>query len=309
MDFKDYYKILGVEKTASVEEIKKAYRELAKKYHPDKNPDDQSAEENFKNIQEAYEVLKDPEKRKKYDTLGSNWKQAGSGNFDEWFRNYSRSQQGGSTFSFEDVFGGGDAGGFTDFFDLFMGGGSSPGRRQYKWRSASSKGKDYEAALNISLEEAFNGTVKEFNLNGRKIRVRIEPGTEEGKKLRLKNQGGAGIQGGESGDLYLKIKFEKHDRFNKKGEDLHVSLPVDIYTAMLGGKKEIHTIDGKTINITIPPETSSGKVLRVKGMGMNIPGTNKRGDLLVKIMITVPQNLTDKEKELFKQLAELRNKE
>jgi curved DNA-binding protein len=305
MEFKDYYKILGVEKTASTQELKKAYRELAKKYHPDKNPGDSTAEENFKNIQEAYEVLKDPEKRKKYDSLGSNWKQAGQGNFDEWFRNYSRSPQGEGTFSFEDIFGGGAEGGFTDFFDLFMGGGSG-GRRRQQWRSASSKGKDYEAQLNISLEEAFKGTLKEFDLNGKRIRVRIEPGTEEGKKLRLKNQGGAGMGGGESGDLYLKIKFEKHGTYEKKGDDLHVKLPVDIYTAVLGGKKEVHTIDGKTININIPPETSSGKLLRIKGMGMNIPDSGRRGDLFVRVMVTVPQNLTEEEKSLFKQLAELR---
>jgi curved DNA-binding protein len=305
MEFKDYYKILEVEKTASAEEIKKKYRELAKKYHPDKNPGDNTAEDKFKNISEAYEVLKDPEKRKKYDTLGQNWKQAGTGNFDEWFRGYARSPQGETTFSFEDLFGGGAEGSLNDFFDLFMGRGAGR-KRSYQWGSAPAKGKDYEASLNISLEEAFKGTVKEFMLNGKRLRVNIQPGTEEGKKLRLKNQGGAGAPGAESGDLYLKIKLEKHDRFEKKGSDLHVKLPVDIYTAVLGGKKEVQTIDGRTININIPPETSSGKVLRVKGMGMNIPDTSRRGDLFVKVMVTVPQNLTDKEKELFNQLAELR---
>jgi curved DNA-binding protein len=305
MDFKDYYKILGVEKTASIEELKKAYRELAKKYHPDKNPGNASAEDRFKEIQEAYEVLKDPEKRKKYDTLGANWKQAGSGNFDDWVRTYARSPQGETTFSFEDIFGSGSEGGYTDFFDLFMGG-RSAGRRQTQWRSVSSRGKDYEAILNISLEEAFSGTTKEFDLNGKRIRVNVIPGTEEGKKLRLKNQGGAGMQGGESGDLYLKIKFEKHDKYEKKGDDLHIRLSVDLYTAVLGGKKEIETIDGSKINITIPPETSSGKVLRVKGMGMMVTGTGSRGDLFIKVMVTVPKNLTEQEKKLFNQLAELR---
>jgi curved DNA-binding protein len=253
-------------------------------------------------------VLKDPEKRKKYDALGQNWKQAGTGNFDQWFRSYARSPQGEGTFSFEDLFGGGGQEEFTDFFDLFMGG-SRSGRQQQQWRTVSSKGKDYEATLNISLEEAIKGTVKEFSLNGKRIRVNLEPGTEEGKKLRLKNQGGEGIRGGQSGDLYLKIKFEKHDNFEKKGDDLFIKTSVDLYTAVLGGKKEITTIDGKTININIPSGSSSGKVLRIKGLGMPVPGSSRRGDLFIKIMVTVPQNLTEKEKELFVQLAELRKKE
>lgn len=299
MEFKDYYKILGVNKNAPLDEIKKAYRELAKKFHPDKNPGDKSAEEKFKDIAEAYEVLKDPDKRKKYDTLGANWKQAGSGNFDDWFRSYARSPQGEGSFSFEDIFGGG---GFTDFFDLFMGG----GRRNYSFRSRPHKGKDYEAVLNISLEEVFSGTTKEINVGGKKIRVRIDAGSEEGKRLRLKNQGAPGEQGGESGDLYLKIKHEKHASFEKSGDDLVLNLPVDLYTTVLGGKKEIQTIDGKKINITIPPETSSGKILRIRGMGMKAPVSGSRGDLLIKIEIEIPRNLTDEEKQLFNKLAELR---
>ena len=303
MEFKDYYKILGVEKSASAEEIKKAYRELAKKYHPDKNPGDRNAEEKFKEVGEAYEVLKDPDKRKKYDTLGANWKQAGSGNFDEWFRSYARSPHGEGAFSFEDLFGSGGGGGFNDFFDLFMGG---SGKRSYSFRSRSVKGKDYEAVINITLEEAFNGASKEFNLNGKTIRVKIESGAVEGKKLRLKNQGGPGKQGGDSGDLYLKIKFEKHPAFEKEGDDLRLTLPVDLYTAVLGGKKEIQTIDGKTINITIPSETSSGKILRIRGMGMNTAGAGGRGDLLIKIEIKIPRDLSGEEKQLFVKLAELR---
>jgi curved DNA-binding protein len=309
MDFKDYYKILQVDRTASAEEIKKSYRELAKKYHPDKNPGDKVSEDNFKDIQEAYEVLKDPEKRKKYDTLGANWKQAGTGNFDEWFRSYSRSSQGGSSsFSFEDIFGSQGGGGFTDFFDLFMGPGAGSRRRSQNYRSAPVKGKDYEASLMISLEEAFNGTTKEVSVDGKRIRVKIEPGTEEGKKLRLKNQGGLSTSGGESGDLFLKIKLEKHQRFEKKESDLIMNLPVDLYTAVLGGKKEVLTIDGRTISITIPPETNSGKTLRIKGMGMQMTDNSRRGDLLIKISVEVPQNLSEKEKQLFNELAEIRNK-
>jgi curved DNA-binding protein len=305
MDFKDYYKILGVDKTASQEEVKKAYRELAKKYHPDKNPGDSTAENKFKDLGEAYEVLSDPEKRKKYDTLGNNWKQAGNTNFDEWFRSYSTSQQGNATFSFEDIFGGGAEGGFTDFFDLFMGRGSGQQRRQ-SWRSAPMRGKDYEALVEISLEEAFSGTTKELSVDGRRIRVKIEPGTEEGKKLRLKNQGGSGGPGAETGDLYLKVKIGKHSSFEKKGNDLQIKIHVDLYTAVLGGKKEIKTIDGKNLSLAIPPETSNGKILRVKGMGMHIPDTNRRGDLFVRIVIDIPTNLSEKEIKLFKELAEIR---
>lgn len=306
MDFKDYYKILNVDKSATQAQLKKAYRDLAKKYHPDKNPGDKSAEDKFKDLQEAYEVLKDPEKRKKYDTLGSNWKQAGTGDFDEWFRDYAHSNQNQQSFSFEDLFGSASGGGL-DFFDIFTGG--ARGQENFFRRQSPSKGKDYESILNISLEEGFRGTQKEFNIDGRRIRVKIEPGTEEGKKLRLKNQGGTGSSGAQNGDLYLKIKFEKHDRFEKKGDDLHVKLNIDLYTAVLGGKKEVETLDGKVINIAIPPETNTGRVLRLKGLGMLVQGTSRRGDLFVKVIVNIPQNLSEKEKELFTQLAKLRKQE
>ena len=309
MEFKDYYKILGIDKSASAEDIKITYRKLAKKYHPDKNPNDKSAEEKFKEVSEAYEVLKDPEKRKKYDTLGSNWKQyqESGGPNEDWFRNFNQSGQGGNyqfSGNFSDVFG--NVGGFSDFFESFFGGGGrTKGSRGFA--NVPQKGNDYEASLTISLEEAHKGVEKQFAINGKTLKVKITPGIEEGKKLRLKNQGGEGNTGGEKGDLILNIKFEKHPYFERKENDLYYDLNVDLYTAILGGKKELTTLDGKRINIVIPKETENGKILKVKGMGMNKQGRSDRGDLFVRINISIPKNLTDEEIKLFEKLKSLRS--
>lgn len=307
MEFKDYYKTLGLDKQASADEIKKAYRMLAKKYHPDKNPNDKIAEEKFKEVSEAYEVLKDPEKRKKYDTLGANWKQyqnAGGPNKD-WFKNFNQGRQGSNyqfSGNFNDLFG--NLGGFSDFFESFFGGGGKH-RGAGGFANVAQKGNDYEASLTISLKEAHKGVEKQFSVNGSTLRVKITPGIEEGKKLRLRNQGGEGIGGGEKGDLYLKIQIEKHPHFERKENDLFYNLDIDLYTAILGGKKEITTLDGKRINIVIPKETESGKILKVKEMGMNNPYGGK-GDLLIRINVNIPKNLTDEERKLFEKLASLR---
>jgi curved DNA-binding protein len=306
MEYKDYYKTLGVEKNASADEIKKAYRKLAKKYHPDKNPGSKPSEEKFKEVSEANEVLSDTEKRKKYDQLGSNWKQyenAGAGG-DDRFRNYQSNRQSGRTYSSGDInemFGG--EGGFSDFFESFFGGSTGTTTRQ-----RSRKGKDYEAALNITLEEAFHGTEKEFTLDGKKIRVKITPGMEQGKKLRLKNQGAAGSTGGEKGDLYITIQITSHPLFERQGNDLNYNLDVDLYTSLLGGKKPVRTIDGKTINVNIPAETDNGTTLRIKNMGMHYSNsTDLRGDLYVKINVKLPKNLSSQEKEIIAKLQSLRN--
>jgi curved DNA-binding protein len=305
MEYKDYYKILGVEKNAAAEEIKKAYRKLAKKYHPDKNPGDKTAEDKFKEVQEAFEVLKDPEKRKKYDTLGANWKQyqnAGSSEND-WFRNYKQSSQGGGyhfSGDFDSIFE--NTGGFSDFFNMFMGGGFE------RTANRQQKGKDFEATLNVSLEDVHHGAEKQFSLDGKKIKLKISKGIEEGKKLRLKNQGGEGISGGEKGDLYIKIHIEDHPEYERKDFNLYLNLDVDIYTAILGGKKQIKTIDDKNINITIPPETDNGVMLRLPGLGLSkSDSTSDRGDLFVKVNIKIPKNLSPREKELFEQLRTIRN--
>jgi curved DNA-binding protein len=306
MEFKDYYKILGVDKNATKDDIKKVFRRLAKKYHPDKNPGDKASEEKFKEVTEANEVLSDPEKRKKYDQLGFNWKQyqnAGpEANYG--YKNYQPGNQGGGTAysgNFDELFG--NVGGFSDFFESFFGG--RPGSSK---QSHPRKGKDYEASLSISLEEAYHGTEKEFIVDGKKIRIKITPGIEQGKKLRLKQQGSDGVSGGEKGDLYITINIENHFRFERKGNDLYCNLDVDLYTAVLGGKKHLKTLDGKTINVNIPPETESGTSFRIKEMGMNHNANSAlRGDLFVKINVKLPKHLSAKEIELFKELSLIRN--
>jgi curved DNA-binding protein len=305
MEFKDYYKILEVDKSASAEDIKKAYRKLAKKFHPDKNPGNKKAEENFKQVSEAYEVLKDPEKRKKYDQLGSNWKQYQTSAEGDWFREFRSSQPGGG-FHFsgdlDDFFG--RSGWFSEFFENFFG----PGSREFSQSSAwPQKGIDYTATINISLEEAHKGTEREISIDGKKIKVKITSGIEEGKKLRIKNQGAEGLHGLEKGDLYLVIHIEKHPVFERRGNDVYMNLNVDLYTAILGGKKEITNIDGKRIKVTIPKETSNGTVLKIAGMGINFPDQSiNRGNLFIKINIDIPTNFTNEELNLFKKLRDLR---
>lgn len=305
MEYKDYYKILEVDKNATPDEIRKSYRRLAKKYHPDKNPNNKASEEKFKEVSEANEVLSDPEKRKKYDQLGSNWKhyQNAGTEGNEWFRNYQSSRQGGGAhFSGNVDYLFGQVGGFSDFFESFFGGGSS-----YSGRSHVSKGQDFEAALRISLEEAYHGTEKEFMVEGRKIKIKINPGIEHGKKLRLKNQGAAGLNGGEKGDLYLTIQIDKHPLFERVGNDIYYNMDVDLYTVLLGGKEVLQTLDGKKININIQSGTDNGAILRVKDMGMTYSNSaSLKGDLFVKVNIKIPKNLNQQEKELVKKLAELR---
>ncbi|MEO8398479.1 MAG: J domain-containing protein, partial [Ignavibacteriaceae bacterium] len=292
MDYKDYYKILGVEKNATAEEIKKAYRKLALKYHPDRNPDNKESEEKFKEITEANEVLSSPEKRKKYDQLGANWKQyerAGAG-----FRQPGGTQ--GSSFRFEgdlgDLFG--NVGGFSDFFESFFGG-RSKSQHSTNPFSQVQNGSDYEANLNLTFEEAYNGTERQINIDGRKLKIKIESGTREGKKLRLKNQGAKGNNGGERGDLYLNIHILDHPFYEVKDDDLYYNLDVDLYDALLGKKIQLTTIDGKKINLNIPKESENGKLLRIKNMGMKKQNSDLKGDLLVRINIQIPKNLTQEE--------------
>lgn len=306
MEFKDYYKIIGVDRNATQDEIKKKYRKLALKYHPDRNPGDKAAEEKFKEITEAHEVLSDPEKRKKYDALGANWKQyqsSGKG-FEDFFSQFKGGRPGRSSFEFSGNFGDlfGNVSGFSDFFEGFFGRGSSKGRGYRTQRKM--KGQDYEAVLYITLEEAFKGTNKEVLIEGKKLRIKINPGTKDSKKLRLRNQGGAAAGGGERGDLYLIIKIEKHPFYEIDGYDLYYDLYIDFTTAALGGKKKIKTLDGKTVNINIPEGTDSGKIFRIGGMGMyKSEKKTDRGDLMVRVKVETPKNLSKDEKDLLKRLA------
>ncbi|MFW5705677.1 MAG: DnaJ C-terminal domain-containing protein [Bacteroidota bacterium] len=318
MDYKDYYKILEVDKKATQDEIKKKYRKLAQKYHPDRNPDNKASEDKFKEVQEAYEVLKDPEKRSKYDQLGANWKQyqqagAGGGGFDfsQW------AQRGGGQqyrTTFDDMFG--QEGGFSDFFESFFGGGFSRGGGSGFRTSgfggggrqgfAASKGRDYEAQIRLHLSDAYHGTSTILNVDGNRIRVNLKPGLRDGQTLRVRGKGGASPDGGPAGDLLLKINVVNNTSFEVKGNDLHINQDVDLYTAVLGGKIAINAFD-KPLSIKLPKETPNGKVMRLKGKGMPVYGkTGEYGDLYVKINVNIPQNLSEKERQLFKELAELR---
>ena len=306
MNYKDYYKILGVKKDASQKEIKKAYRKLAAKYHPDKNQGDKTAEEKFKEVNEANEVLGDPEKRKKYDTLGKNWEayQQGGG---DW-RQYTQQQRpgGGHTFTFEgdasDFFG---SSGHSSFFDMFFGQGAGAQTRQGR-RKRAFKGQDLEAEMAITLLEAYQGSKRTFDLHGKKMRITIKPGAYDGQRLRLKGKGQPGANGGSPGDLYIILKVQPEARFQRKGDDLIYTANVDLYTAVLGGKIEVPTMD-YPVKMTIPKGSESGKTLRLKGKGMpKYKNPTEHGNLLVKLNVSLPKNLTAEEEELFKKLRAIR---
>jgi curved DNA-binding protein len=307
MTYKDYYKDLGIGKTATPAEIKKAYRTLANKYHPDKTKGDKAAEEKFKEINEANEVLSDPVKRKKYDQFGADWKryeEAGAqpGGFD-WSKYASAS--GGQTYrtgTNESETGFSDAG-IDDLFEMLFGQrtGRRPGRR-----SVVIKGEDLETETTISLEEAYHGTTRLIRLNGQTIKVTINPGVADQQMLRIAGKGGGGSNGGPNGDLYLTIKIAPHPEFHRKGNDLYRDLPVELYTAVLGGKTQIKTLKGK-VTVTIPKGTPNGKELRLRGLGMPAYAKkNKFGNLLVKVDIVLPEHLSEEEMDLFRKLAALR---
>lgn len=314
MEYKDYYKTLGVSKTASQDEIKKAYRKLAIKYHPDKNSGNKQAEERFKEVGEAYEVLKDPEKRKKYDLLGANWKQyqnAGSPGGGFHYSNFARGNTGGGkTFYYEgdldDVFGASN-GGFSDFFKSFFGGGTGrpPG---FNSRQRTSHGNDLKAEMEITLAEAYSGASRILNVDGEKLRIKTKPGAYSGQELRIKGKGEHGINGGRRGDIYVKINVLPDPHYHLKGNDLTVKADVDLYSAVLGGKIAVNTLSGR-LNIPIPKGTQNGSKLRLRGKGMpvyNQPGI--AGDLYVQINVVIPRNLKKEELNLFSKLKELNNK-
>ncbi|MDI6695752.1 MAG: J domain-containing protein [Anaerolineales bacterium] len=324
MDYKDYYRILGVNKDAKQEDIKKAYRKLARKYHPDVNPGDKSAEERFKEINEAYEVLSDPAKREKYDRFGAQWQQytRSGGRPQDFDWSQWTAQPGGQAYTrtvtpeeLEQIFGGafgrsaggdfGGMGGFSDFFEMLFGNWGGSARRSASG-ARSTRGGDTEQPVQISLEDAYRGTTVSLQWeDGRRIEAKIPPGVKTGSRIRLSGQGRAG-PGGQPGDLYLKVEVLPHPTFTREGDDLKITLPVDLYTALLGGEVKVPTLD-RPVDLTIPPETANGKVFRLRGLGMpNLKNPQERGNLYVTVQVQLPRNLSQKEKELFRQLRDLR---
>ena len=314
MEYKDYYKILGVDKKASQQEIKKVYRRLARQYHPDVNPGVKSAEARFKEINEAYEVLSDPDKRQKYDELGSSWqqwqRQGGDPHGFDWSQWYTGGQPGASSTQveygdLEDLLG-------SDFFRAIFGGMAGAGDPSrfggagYGRQPRSRRGQDFEHPVEITLEEAYGGTKRLLQIEDRRIEVTIPPGVDSGSRVRISGEGGASHGSGAKGDLYLRIAVLPHGIFERKGDDLYCQVPVDLYTAVLGGEVAVPTLKGQVM-LKIPPETQGGKRIRLKGLGMpNIKNPKVKGDLYAEVGIVLPRDLSKQEKDLFAQLAALR---
>ena len=302
MEYIDYYKVLGVSKNATEKDIKKAYRKLARKYHPDVNPGDATAEQKFKEANEANEVLGDPEKRKKYDQYGKDWQHA------EEFEKAKRQQQsarGRSSQQYSGDFGGGD---FSDFFESMFGGGGfsqggnfSGGGRQVKFR-----GQDFNAELRLQLRDAYTTNKQTLTVNGKNIRITIPAGIENGQTIKISGHGGPGRNGGPKGDLYITFAIENNTNFKREGSHLYKNVDLDLYTALLGGDLTIDTFNGKA-KLKIKPETQTGTTVKLKGKGF--PKYKKEGqfgDLFITFSVKTPTNLSSEEKALFKQLASLK---
>lgn len=332
MQFQDYYQTLGVSKDASQEKIQKAFRKAARKHHPDVNPDDPDAEERFKTINEAYQVLSDPEKRQKYDRFGKQWKQhqqAGGEpqdfNWSRWTKGTPGGQPGGYTTrqvsqeEFEEIFGRG-GGGFSDFFEVLFGGSASarPGsaggfRQRETYNPFQSRGQpqreidlDRETQVRISLREAYQGTSRIIEKSsGKKVRAKIPPGVHSGARVRLGGQGQSLPGDGRAGDLYLNIEVVPDENYERKGDDLYTKVPVDLYTLMLGGDIQVDSLE-KKVRLNIPPETQNGTQFRLQGLGMpKLHQEDQQGDLYVRVEAELPENLTKEEQEYFRKLREM----
>jgi DnaJ-class molecular chaperone len=325
--FKDYYDVLGVKREAAPDQIKQAYRKLARKHHPDVNPKDKRAEEKFKEINEAYEVLSDPDKRKRYDELGPNWRSGAD----------FTPPPGWATVDvdagdFGDIFGGS---GFSDFFETLFGGGTRSSRTRTRRRPAGfrSRGRDAEAEMTVSLEDAHRGAVHRITLQGssvcqvcqgtgttggrvcmncrgsgqllspRTIDIKIAPGARDGSVVKLAKQGHPDAGGGEPGDLYIKLRVEPHPLFTVSGDDVYIDLPVAPWEAVLGAGVEVPTIDGRA-QLTIPAGSQNGQKLRLRGQGLNRRGGG-RGDLYARLKIVVPASSTEREKQLYGELSRI----
>ncbi len=311
MTYQDYYKILGVAKTATADEIKKAYRKLARQHHPDVNPNDPDAERRFKEVNEAHEVLSDPDKRRKYDQFGADWQryqQAGAGagspgagpgpgGFD-----WSQYAGGGGNAGFEG-FGGAEGADFSDFFGSLFGNMGGPGGGRGTRPGA---GADYQAELELTLEEAYHGGPRTITVNGKNLRLTIAPGAADGQTIRLRDQGGPGRHGGPNGALLITFRLLPDPRYVRSGDDLTQEVPVPLYRALLGGEQTVDTLSGP-VKIKIKPETANGTRLRLRGKGFPVyKQAGQFGDLYLRLHIELPTQLSDAEKDLLRQLAALR---
>ena len=327
MDFKDYYSTLGVAKTASQKDIKGAYRKLARRHHPDVNQGDTSAEGRFKEINEAYEVLGDPDKRKKYDELGANWRQyeqagaQGAGGFDPsraggaWNVDFGGGQGGGRTMTqdeMNEMFGASHP--FSDFFETFFGGArqaGAPGRTHgARGARAARAGRDVEQELELSLEDAYNGAMRRFSIQhdgeARSVDVRIPTGVSDGSRVRVSAEGERGSGGAKAGDLYLRIRLAPNPQFERKGRDLYTRVPILLTTAVLGGEADVKTLAGKPLRLKIPPATQNAQVFRLKGHGMPVTGKpQEHGDLYATVDVQLPRELTPEQRTHFEALQKL----
>jgi curved DNA-binding protein len=294
MEFIDYYKILGVHKNASEDDIKKAYRKLARKHHPDLNPNDKEANKKFQQINEANEVLSDPEKRKKYDQYGKDWQHAEQ--FEQANQQRQQHAQNEGGYSFSGDFNDGD---FSDFFSAMFGQQAETSKR----KQAKFRGNDYHAELHLHLKDAYTTHRQTMTVDGKNIRITIPAGAENGQKIKLGGFGSAGINGGPNGDLYITFVIEEDSRYNRKGNDIYINEDIDLYTALLGGERTIETLSGP-VKITVKPETQNGSRIRLKGKGFPVyKKDGEYGDLYIKWNLRLPANLTAEQKELFKKLS------
>jgi curved DNA-binding protein len=293
MPFVDYYKTLGIAKTASEKDIRNAYRKLARKYHPDLNPNDKEAQKKFQELNEANEVLSDAEKRKKYDQYGENW---------EHGEEYEKARKArGQSYANGESFQGGS--GFSDFFESMFGGASGSGGGYGRGRQSAFRGQDYQAEVRLDLKDAFETHKQTLTVNGKNIRITVPAGIENGQTIKIAGHGGPGANGGPNGDLFITFSVANDPRYRRVGNDVHIKQELDLYTAMLGGEIIIETLGGK-LKLPVKAETQNGSVVRLKGKGFPVyKATDQFGDLYVTFDIKLPTQLTARQKELFLELS------
>jgi len=318
MEYRDYYQVLGVDRKATEKDIKRAFRQLARKHHPDVNPDDPQAEERFKEVNEAYEVLSDPEKRQKYDQLGADWqrwqKRGGTpGDFD-WGR-WTSGRPGdgvhvryGTPEDLNDLFGGSSP--FSDFFSQVFGGmGGGRGGSGFQYQVQPQRGQDFEQPVEITLQEAYQGTRRVLQKEGQRLEVKIPAGAKTGTRVRMSGEGGAGASGGPAGDLFLRVTVLPDPSFERKGDNLYTTVPVDLYTMVLGGQVQVPTMTGNVV-LTVPAGTQNDRSFRLRGKGMpHLRQPTQYGDLYARVEVRLPTELTPQQQDLFEELRQISSKD